>query len=384
MFPLALHMLFRDKGKCVGIIMGVMLASLVITQQGAIFVGLMTRTFGSISDLDYPDIWVMDEKVQFIDDTKPLQSTALSRVRGVPGVAWAVPLYKGMLRARLDNGEFQNCVIMGLDDATLTGGPPAMVSGRLEDLRGADAVIVDQAGASSRLARRNPDGSNRPLAVGDALELNDRRAVVVGICRNTRTFQNQPIVYTTYSRALGYAPPERKLMTFILVGAATGSDHERVCDAIYRATGLAAYTKSQFRWKTVDYFMKHTGIPINFGIAVSLGFIIGAVITGFMFYSFTVDNMRYFATLKAMGAADATLLHMILAQAASVGLIGFGMGAGLAAFFGYRMAGTELAFRLPWQLLVVSGSAVLIICVVSAMLSMWRVLALEPAIVFKG
>src|SRR4249919_1293155 len=149
----ALKMLVGDRAKYLGIIMGLTFASLLITQQAAIFVGLMTRTFGAITDLSLPDIWVMDRKVQFIDDIKPLQDTELFRVRGVTGVEWAVPLYKGLLKARLDNGEFQTCNVIGLDDASLIGGPPAMVQGNLGDLRRADSVIVDDVGAADKLAK---------------------------------------------------------------------------------------------------------------------------------------------------------------------------------------------------------------------------------------
>jgi putative ABC transport system permease protein len=173
-------------------------------------------------------------------------------------------------------------------------------------------------------------------------------------------------------------------MSFILVKADPGVPVQTLCDRISAVTGLAAYPKNRFKWKTVEYFMANTGIPINFGIAVGLGFIIGTVITGFMFYSFTLDNMRYFGTLKAMGVKDAILLNMILCQSLVVGVIGFGLGAGLAAAFGAAVGNKELAFRLPWQLLFVSGSAVIIICMLSAILSMRKVLVLEPAIVFKS
>jgi putative ABC transport system permease protein len=80
-------MLIGDRGKYLGIIMGLTFASLLITQQSSIFTGLMTRTYGAITDLAQPDIWVMDPKVQFIDDIKPLQDTELFRIRSVPGVA---------------------------------------------------------------------------------------------------------------------------------------------------------------------------------------------------------------------------------------------------------------------------------------------------------
>src|ERR1700761_349266 len=110
----AIKMLVGDRAKYLGIVMGITFASLLITQQAAIFVGLMGRTYGAISDLGLPDIWVMDPKVQFIDDIKPLQDTELFRVRGVTGVHWAYPLYKGLLKARLDDGTFQTCNVLGL------------------------------------------------------------------------------------------------------------------------------------------------------------------------------------------------------------------------------------------------------------------------------
>jgi putative ABC transport system permease protein len=386
MIRIAISMLIRDTAKYFGIVLGVTLASMVITQQGAIFVGLMSRTSSFITDVPLPDLWVMDPKVQHVDDTKPMQSTALYRVRSIEGVAWAMPLYKGLVRARLENGQFQNCNVIGLDDATLTGGPGVMVEGELRDLRRADGVIVDRVSAETRLAKPGKSEKEKPtpLKVGDMLELNDRRAVVVGICETTRTFQSQPTVYTTYSRAMTFAPRERRMLTFVLVGAAKDQPVEALRERIQNLTGLSAQTQAQFRWTTVSYYLKNTGIPINFGIAVALGFLIGTVITGFMFFSFTLDNLRYFGTLKAMGASDSRLLGMVLVQALIVAVVGWGLGVGAAAGFGKSMKTTVLAFKLPWQLLFVSGCAVLVISTLAAVISMRKVLRLEPAVVFKG
>ena len=382
----ALRMLVGDKAKYLGIIVGLTFASLLITQQLAIFTGLMSRTFGAITDLSQPDVWVMDEKVQFIDDIKPLQSTQLYRVRGVRGVEWAVPLYKGLLKARLSNGSFQTVNLYGLDDATLIGGPPEMVEGALGDLRRSEGVIVDEVGARTRLARPSatPGGPPVPLKVGDTLELNDHRAVVVGICRVQRTFQSQPVVYTTFSRATQYAPRERKLLSFVLVGVKPEEDAREVCERIHRATGLAAVTKEDFQWQTVRYFLKYTGIPVNFGIAVALGFLVGTVIAGQTFHNFTLDNLKQFGALKAMGARNGTLLRMIVLQALLVGVVGYGLGVGLASLVGAVTKGSELAFRMPWQILAISASAVLLICTLSAVLAMRKVIKLEPAMVFKS
>ena len=388
----ALKMLTGDRAKYIGIIFGLTIASFLITQQLAIFCGLMTRTFGFLSDTSQPDIWVIDSKVQFVDDIKPLQDTKLYRTRGIEGVEWAVPMYKGMIKARLENGNFQTCNVIGLDDATLIGGPPEMIAGTLADLRRSESVIVDEVGANDKLAKVPTDAAGNPikgakpipLKVGDTLELNDKRAVVVGICRVTRTFQSQPVVYTTYNRAVRFAPQERKLLSFVLVKTRAGADKAEVAKRITAATGLGAYSHDEFINKTVWYFMKYTGIPINFAISVFLGFIVGLAIAALLFYQFTHENIRHFGALKAMGSGNVQLLKMILLQSTLVGCIGYGLGVGGAAIMGKLGGNSELAFYMPWQLMAVTAAAILFIVLLSALISIVKVIRLEPAIVFKG
>lgn len=388
----ALKMLVGDRAKFYGILLGLTFASLLITLQLGIFFGLMTRTFGFISDTGLPDIWVMDPKCQFVDDIKPLQDTQLLRVRGVAGVLWAMPMYKGLIQARLETGDFQTCNVIGIDDATLVGGPPKMVEGTLEDLRRSEGVIVDTVGVQDKLAKTaigadgkpDPTKPKVPLKVGDTIELNDRRAVVVGICEVQRTFQSNPVVYTTYTRALLYAPQQRKLLSFVVAKAKPGEDVAALCARIHEKTGLDALAATEFKRRTYMYFLKYTGIPINFGIAVALGFIVGTAIAGQTFYSFTLDNIKHFGALKAMGAGNRTLLWMIVLQSALVGAFGYGVGVGVATFIGKMASKGELAFFLPWQLMFITGGAIGLICVLSSVLSIAKVIRLEPAIVFKG
>jgi putative ABC transport system permease protein len=259
-----------------------------------------------------------------------------------------------------------------------------MVEGKLEDLRRAEAVIVDDVGAAEKLAHVNDDGSTTPLKIGDTLELNDHRAIVVGICKVSRTFQSQPVVFTTYSRATLFAPRERKLLSFVLVKARGGVDQRELCDRITKETGLAAYTRDEFKTLTWKYFAKYTGIPINFGITTLLGFLVGTAIAGQTFYNFTIENLKQFGALKAMGATNGRIVGMIMLQASVVGLLGFGMGIGLATLFGVMTQGGELAFYTPWKLLPITGGAVVLICILSSLLSVRRVIVLEPAVVFRG
>jgi putative ABC transport system permease protein len=386
MFYVALKMLIGDRSKFIGIIIGLSFASLIMTQQPGVFVGIMSRSFSVINDMNVVDIWVMDSKVQYIDDNKTIPSTMLYRVNSIEGIKWAKPLYKGLIQARIPNGTFQNCYVIGLDDTTLIGAPPHMISGNLHDLRQSDAIILNHEGAFDKLAlpSQTPGRPKTALKIGDTLEINDHRAVIVGIAKTQRTFFSWPIVYTTYTRAISFAPPQRNSLTFILVKAKKGTNINDLKKRITKKTGLVAYTSDEFKDVTVNYLLKNTGIPINFGFSVLLGFLVGAAIAGQTFYNFTLENLRYFGVLKAMGASPKTLLLMILFQSLLVGAIGYGLGMGCTSLFAHFTEGTAVAFKFPWQLFVFSLVGIIIILSICAIISIQRVLKLDPAIVFKS
>jgi putative ABC transport system permease protein len=383
MFLLALKMLIGDRLKYIGLVVALSFASFIIAQQGGIFIGIMKRTFGFVTDTSQPNIWVMDSSVQFVDDIKPFKETSLYRVRGVQGVEWAVPMFKTLIPARLVNGTFQTCVFIGIDNPTLIGGPPRMVEGSVTDLRFPDGVIVNQVGAETKLAIEGKDGSLTPLRIGDTMEINDNRAYVVGICDTSRTFQSQPVVYTTYDRATLFVPKQRDILSFILVKSRPGVDPELLCQTIRRDTGLAAYTTWGFQKLTMLYYAKNTGIVINFGVAILLGFVIGVAIAGQTFFNFTLDNLPYLGTFKAMGASNRLLVRMILLQALLVSGIGWGIGVGATAVFAYFLRGTELSFSMPMELYLGSCAALLSICLLAAFFSVKKVVRLDPAIVFN-
>lgn len=375
---IALRMLVGNPGKYLSMILGVGFASLLISQQASIFCGLMRLTASQIRDIRGANLWVMDPNVQFIDDVKPMSENDLYRVRGVPGVEWAVKLYKGLSRARLPDGSYQQTILIGLDDASLVGAPQNIFVGKLSDLRRPDAVIIDRHGAEQLW----PDD---PFRLGRTFEMNDRRAVVVGVCEASRTFQTFPIVYARYSQAIRFVPQERKVMSFILAQSSPDADPAEVARRIEKQTGLHAEQRDEFIWTTINYYMEKTGIPINFGITVLLGFMVGTAIVGQTFYLFTVENIRQFGTLKALGVGNLTLMRMIVLQAVVVGTIGYCLGVGAAALFGYvTESAARLAFFMPWQVLAITGAAVLLIIVLSSLFSLRRVLSVDPATVFQG
>jgi putative ABC transport system permease protein len=378
MLWIAWKMLIGNRAKYLGIVFGVVFAALLIAQQSSIFCGLMLLTISQIRDTQGPDIWVMDGNVQYVDDIKPLADTELFRVKGVPGVEWAVRFYKGVVRARLEEGSYEQMILLGIDDDTLVGAPEGVFMGSVADLRKPDAVIIDKVGYEKVWP-------GEPLRLGRVFEMIDRRAVIVGITTASKTFQSFPIVYTRYSQAVRYAPRERKVLSFVLAEAAPGVPAEEVCRRIEAQTGLQALTQRQFTRKTLRHYLAKTGIPINFGITVFLGFLVGTAIAGQTFYLFTVENIRQFGALKAMGTSNWTILWMVLSQALQVGIVGYGVGVGLAALFGVATKGFgRLSFFMPWQVLALTAAAVLVIVLLASLLSIRKVLVVDPAIVFRG
>lgn len=378
----AIRMLTGDTTKYLGIVFGVAFATLLMGQQLAIFCGLMRNTTSQVRDIDGADLWVMDRNVQFVDDVKPMSENKLLRVRGVPGVKWAVRLYKGIARGKLSDGNFQQVIVIGLDDATLVGAPSPerIIHGNLNDLRQPNAVFMDEFGWRYLY-------KDEPFAPGKTLEMNDRRAVIVGLCQCNPTFQTFPILYCTYSQAVQFVPQERKTLTFILAKADDTVTPEALCERISEQTNLKAVTNDQFFWGTIQYYLQRTGIPINFGITVMLGFVVGCAIAGQTFYLFTIENIKQFGALKAMGVSNIRLIGMIMLQALLVGVIGYSLGIGGAASFGYIFAtyvkSVPPAFYFGWQIPTIAAVAVLLIITFSALMSMKRVLFLEAGVVFR-
>ncbi|MBF0183123.1 MAG: ABC transporter permease [Magnetococcales bacterium] len=382
-YAIALKMLLGDRLKYFGLIAGIAFAAMLISQQAAILVGFTKQTGSFIRDTAQADLWIMDPQVRFSQDHIPLREMMVHLVRGTPGVAWAVPLYQGFVRAKMPDGTNFTLILVGLDDASLTGAPPLMVEGQLTDLRRDRAVLIDAGTSAKKLLMKN--GGKRPMQVGDSFSIMDHDAFIVGSYRSRTSFFWEPVLYTTYSRALGFAAGgERNMLSYVMVKLAPGADLEQTRQLLQQRTGLLARSNPEFIRITADYILNETGILMNFGFAVLLGFAIGALVAGQTFYNFTLDNLRHYGTLKAMGVGNRTLAAMLFLQVGVVSVLGYGIGVGMGAALGLWMSSAGLAFSMPWQIPAVTAGAIVLVSLIASWFSLRRVFALEPAVVFKG
>jgi putative ABC transport system permease protein len=376
---IALRMLTGDRAKYIGLIFAIAFSTFLLLNQTSIFAGIMRRTGSQIEDITDAEVWVMDPATQYFEQTKALKDTDLLRVRGVPGVQYAVRLFKGQPIARTPKGNFSQAVVIGIDDATLVGAPRRMLLGSWERLREPNSVVLDSAGYYLLFP-------GEPLELDRTLEMNDHLVRIVGISDASAPFASFPIMHARYSEAVNFLGRERSQMSFVLARSEAGITPRELTRRIHEATGLRARTAKEFRWDCVRYYIANTGIPVNFGITITIALIVGLVVSGQTFYLFTVENLKQFGALKAIGVTNGRLIGMILLQALTVAFIGYAFGTGLAALF-FEVTAQKVATRgivLLWQNVVGVGVLMFLVAIAASLLSIRRVIFLEPAAVFRA
>ena len=374
----ALRMLMGERAKYLGLVFAIAFSTFLLENQTSIFAGILKRTASQVMDVTDADVWVMDPRTQYFEQTRALKDTDLFRVRGVPGVRYAVRLFKGTPVARAPDGTFSQTIALGLDDATLAGAPRKMLLGSWERLREPDTIVIDKAGYLLLFP-------SQPLELGRTLELNDHKVTIVGISDASAPFVSFPVIHTRYSEAIDFQGRERKQLSFVLARPEPGVGAAELARRIEAGTGLRARTTNEFRWDCIRYYLANTGIPVNFGITIAVALIVGTVVAGQTFYLFTVENLKQFGALKAIGVTNRRLVGIILLQAFTVGAIGFAIGTGMAAVF-FELTLQKLATRgliLMWQNVALTGGCILFVIIVASLLSIRRVLVLEPAAVFR-
>jgi len=396
MLRIALKILIHDRAKFIGLLLGISFTAFLVTFAASYFAGFMTRGFALISENGYADIWVMDPAVDSVELTTNMPASALSRVRSVQGVRYAVPITIGTVDARFPNGRFQSFQVIGVDDATLLGAP-RLKSGPLPNvLRQPDAVIVDSGGTSGKL--KTPihakdqwphlavhlDVPTRDLSAGDELLVNDLRIRVVGRSHALPRYPPRPLIYTSYSNAIRILPNERTTITFVLAIAAPGISHQQLAARIQQQTGFRARTSEEFKKDTVRWYLVNSEDVGDMVAMMILALTVGFGVTGVMLYMFTYENLKQYALIKAMGASRDLLLTIVFFQTGVCALLGSGLGIGLCAVIGEIVITIGYPFRMIWSTPIAGIVGVLLVGLISATISIRPIIQLEPGVVFAG
>jgi putative ABC transport system permease protein len=145
------------------------------------------------------------------------------------------------------------------------------------------------------------------------------------------------------------------------------------------------YTKTQFISATRRYWTFSTGMGTAFGFTILMGIVVGAVIVSQTIYSATIEHLREFGTLKALGAANRMVYGIILQQALISGVLGYGIGLAINSLVvRFYTSTTGQTIIQPWQLFAGDLVITLATCVAASLISVHRAMQVDPMEVFRA
>jgi putative ABC transport system permease protein len=374
MQSLARKNLLHDRVRLLVTLTGIVFAVVLSAIQLGLFVGFRRATSDVITFAG-ADLWVMSRGVTNLENAVPFSERKAYDARAIDGVASVQKHIIQFAQWKKPDGGQELVTIIGTERGAPLGQPWNLVQGSIDALAEPDAVIVDEL-YLDKLGIRG---------IGDTVEINNRRARVVGLTRGIRTFTTTPAVFTSFKRALDYAqlPADRTL--YLLVRTAPSVDAEAIADRLRaHLTDVDVYRSGAWRAKQEYYWLFGTGAGVTVLIAAVLGLLVGVVVVAQTIYAATLDHIREYGTLKAMGASNAYLYRVILEQAAISAVAGYAIGLAIVLVAARLSLRSTTAILLTPTLTVSLFVLTVAMCMAASMVSINKVTRLDPAMVFRG
>lgn len=375
MFWLAIKTLFREKMRFVITLVGITFSGLLALIQVAMYLGMMGNATAIIKHID-ADIWITSKNIQCFDFANPIPEDRANRIDGFSDILWTEKLILAFGYLKLQNGSVEQVQIVGYNPDTGIGGPWSMVSGSQADVKGGRYMIVDKS-SQQRLGRLN---------IGTNYELSGMKFRLVGISQGLRSFTTMPVLFISYNQAQASEKFISKDDTvFIMAKARAKEKIKPIVEELRRCMNdNDVHTKNDFIRKTVMYWTVETGIGMAFFLTAILGLLVGAAIVGQTVYANTMEHLREFGTLKALGAKNTDIYQVILFQVGITTVLGYALSSliVLAIKDGVEKVGVSLYLEpiLFLSLFVI----VLFTCLASSVFSVRKIRNLDPATVFKS
>lgn len=375
MVDLAIKNLLYDKARFFITASGVAFAVLLVFVQSGLFLGLISKATVTIDNID-ADIWVTSLHTPNVDFAHTFPETAVTRVKSVPGVMRADNLIVQFSNIMLPTGVEESVVLYALPDFRSWCFPWQVMEGNVDDLRRGNYIFLDDY-AAKRYGL---------FSVGDYREIQGWRLKIIGRTKQAISFTTTPLGFIDYE-LLQQIFPERLAgnTTYIVVKLAPGASVAEVKKEIQRRLLYNdVFTKQEWADKTVRYWIVTTGLGASFFLTVGLGCLVGVVVVSLTMYNSTMEHIKEFATVKAIGGSNRELYSIIVKQAVLSGITGYGLGLIGMLPVKAMFDSLSLEFHMPFSLVVYVFSGTMVFCVLSALLSFRKVATVDPAIVFRG
>jgi putative ABC transport system permease protein len=255
------------------------------------------------------------------------------------------------------------------------GLPWSVVEGDASQLKQPHAVMVDE-------IYKDKLGVHK---VGEWFEVRGYRVKVVGFTRGIRAFTTAPYVFTSFKNAQDFCIFDADQTNFVLVKAAAGVDLKQLqAELQRRLPDNDVYRTQEFAEKTSNYWMFTTGAGISVLMGAVLGLVVGLVVVTQTIYATTMDHIREFGTLKAMGAPNSYVYRVIITQAAIAAVMGYSMALVVTFFVTHGGSSAGAPIMVSWRLLVIMFFVTVGMCITAGVVSIKKVMGLDPAMVFRG
>jgi putative ABC transport system permease protein len=375
MWLLAIKSMLADRGKLLTSLLGVSFAVVLVNLQGGLLVGLLKKA-SLLIDHSQADIWVGHRHMSNVDMGDFIPERWVDRIRSVDGVERADSYLIAGSMAAMRDGRSELVVVIGCDPASLLGNAWVMEEGDPEAIRHPDGVLVDVHAVETLGGCK----------VGDTLELNGHRAVVVGLTRGIVGFTNNPYIFTTLERSRRYVqgvPPGH--CSYFLVKAQPNANIPELCTRLRdRVTELDVHEKATYSWICKHFWLTRTGVGMSFGLATFLGLLVGLAVTAETLYASVSERIKEFATLKAMGADDGYVARFLVTQALGTAFLGSIFGLAGAIVFGQSISNPAAPVMLTWWVGGISVILIVIVCLIAAWLPYQRIRRIDPAGVLRS
>jgi putative ABC transport system permease protein len=365
--------LVHDRARLWISLVGVTFAVFLMLLQSGIYFGFVNSA-SSVIDNCPADLWIVSANTVNFESGWVFPEEEIASVKGTPGIRWVERIVHSFGYLKLPDGTGRWAQVVGFNPDTGIGGPWEMVAGSFADLKKPGSYIVDESSVAQL----------QGLGIGDRLENFENKMEVVGLCRGVKTYTTYPIVFTSWRTAQEQLPFFEGKVNFLVAGLEPGADRDDVVERLSRVERFDVYDAREFSALTRSYWATKTGIGVGIGLTIGLGFIVGLVIVGQTMYAATVERLREYATLKALGAANLQICTIIWVQSVLFGLGGYTVGGTLATLAKAGYSGEAVAVEFPPGLFAVMLAATLVMCLGAAMLSVLRVLRVDPATVFRA
>lgn len=374
MVDLALKTLLHDRLRFAITVAGVAFAVMLVFVQVGLFLGLMDNASVIINHID-ADLWVTSKNTPNIDFPHPFSDGLVQRVRSVPGVARADNLIMNYFNVTLPNGAQENTEIYGLEDHRRWNVPWRVLEGDLGDLRRGPYMFLD-ASAVRRMG---------PFAVGDYREVNNTRVEIIGRSADALSFATTPVGFMDFDLAQRMGGTLMAGQTnYMLVKLAPGANLEAARAEIQRRLPYNdVHTGAEWAAQSRKYWIVSTGLGLNAGLTVFLGCLVGLVVVAQTLYTATMDHIKEFGTVKAIGGGNRDIYRILAKQASIAAVVGFV--AGVLPSFALRpaMAHVDLKLIIPPAVVLTVFVGTIVLCLGAAMLSFRKVAGIDPALVFR-